>query len=325
MLQKSYVVFGEHAQVFHAIFQVGDALHAHAECVTSVLFRIDAASLKHVGVDHAAAENFDPTRVFAEVATFAAAQVARNVHLGAWFGEWEVRWTQANLRLFAKHLFGKIEQCLFQVGERNIFVDVETLYLMEKAVRAVRNGLVAIDATGAKHANWRFLTGHHARLNARSVRTQQHVGWFLNADCFLYKEGILHVARWVLWGKIQHAVHMFIVLNFRTFGHGEADAREYVDNLFADERQRVACAKCNGFGRARKIGLFGFCALFGKRLSQLVQLVLSAVAQLVQKLPDFAFFVVRNIAKFVEKCRNLPFFAEVLNAQSLQFFLRFDR
>ena len=53
--QESHVVLAEHAQVFHHIFEVGNAFNAHAKCVACVNLAVNAAKLKHVGVNHAAA------------------------------------------------------------------------------------------------------------------------------------------------------------------------------------------------------------------------------------------------------------------------------
>lgn len=55
LLQEAGVVLGEQTQVVDAVLQIGDALHTHAEGVTSVYVRVDAAGCQIVRVDHAAA------------------------------------------------------------------------------------------------------------------------------------------------------------------------------------------------------------------------------------------------------------------------------
>ena len=60
LLKETTVVFGEHSEVVDLIFEVGDALHTHSEGETAVDFRVDAARVEHIGIDHAASENLDP-------------------------------------------------------------------------------------------------------------------------------------------------------------------------------------------------------------------------------------------------------------------------
>lgn len=55
LVEEAHIVLAEHAQVFHHIFQVGNALDAQTEGVAAVHCAVDAAGLEHVGVDHAAA------------------------------------------------------------------------------------------------------------------------------------------------------------------------------------------------------------------------------------------------------------------------------
>jgi hypothetical protein len=50
----------ELAQVGDAVFEHGQAVEADAEGEALVLFRIKPAVDQHVGVDHAAAQNFEP-------------------------------------------------------------------------------------------------------------------------------------------------------------------------------------------------------------------------------------------------------------------------
>ena len=76
LLQELQVVLEEQPQVVDAVFQHGDALHAHAESETRVFLRVNAAGDEDIGVAHATAEDFNPTRVLTDVAAFAATDVA---------------------------------------------------------------------------------------------------------------------------------------------------------------------------------------------------------------------------------------------------------
>ena len=90
LFEETGVVFREEAEVVDAVLQVGDALNTHAESVAGINLGINAALVEYVGVDHATAKDLDPACVLAEATTLATADEARDVHLGAGLGEWEV-------------------------------------------------------------------------------------------------------------------------------------------------------------------------------------------------------------------------------------------
>ena len=112
-MQETHVVLGEHTQVGHVIFQVGDAFDAQAKGVARINGAVYAAGFKHIGVYHATTKDFNPTRVLAETTALAAADVARDVHFGTWFGEGEIAWTQADVGVGAEKFASKGEQHLF--------------------------------------------------------------------------------------------------------------------------------------------------------------------------------------------------------------------
>ena len=88
--EETDVVLAEEAKVLDLILEVGDALDTHTECVARVYLAVDAAKFEYVGVYHTATQNLYPTGVLAEWASLATADVTADVHLGTWFGEWEV-------------------------------------------------------------------------------------------------------------------------------------------------------------------------------------------------------------------------------------------
>ena len=116
-LQESSVVLREHSQVAHAILEIGDSLDTHTKGVSAIYLAVDAALLEDIGIDHTATEDLNPSGVLAESATLAAADMARDVHLGTRFGEGEIARTKANLGVGTKHLAGKRQKNLLQVGE----------------------------------------------------------------------------------------------------------------------------------------------------------------------------------------------------------------
>jgi hypothetical protein len=90
LFEETDIVFREHTEVFNLVFEVSDAFDTHTECVTAIYFRVDATGFEYVRVGHTTTENFYPTSVFAEWATFTTADVARDIHFGRWLCEWEV-------------------------------------------------------------------------------------------------------------------------------------------------------------------------------------------------------------------------------------------
>jgi len=165
LFQELQVVLEEQPQVVDAIFQHGDALHTHAEGEARVLLRVDAAGNEDVGVAHAATQNLNPTRVLADVAAFAATNVARDVHLRRGLGEGEIRRTETHLGALAEELLYEVIQGLLQVSKRHVLVDIQALYLMEDAVGASRDGLVAEHTARGDDADRRLVGLHHADLH----------------------------------------------------------------------------------------------------------------------------------------------------------------
>lgn len=156
--------------------------------------------------------------------------------------------TDANGFCFrAKQFTCKVEQRLLQVGKRHVFIDVKSLNLMEEAVGARRDSLVAVYASGTDDADWRLLRRHHACLHRRCVRAEQHVRRTLDEEC------VLHVARRMVGSEVQSREHVPVVLHFRTVGNRESETREDRDNLIADKRDGMACAKRRNGRRTRKV------------------------------------------------------------------------
>src|SRR4051812_30670264 len=105
----------------------GNALDAHAEGkpahlreVIRRLFTLGYALFIHAGehlrIDHAAAEQLDPSRVLAFATPLAAAEDAADLDVGAGLSEWEKAGEKARLHVRSKQRFhGVIERAL-QVG-----------------------------------------------------------------------------------------------------------------------------------------------------------------------------------------------------------------
>ena len=91
--------------------------------------------------------------MLAEATALTATDEAGNVHLGTWLREGEVGGTQADLGVSTEHLTGKRQQHLLEVCKGDVLVDIESLYLMEEAMGAGCDGLIAIDTAWADDAD----------------------------------------------------------------------------------------------------------------------------------------------------------------------------
>ena len=118
---------------------------------------------------------------------------------------------------------------------------------MEEAVGTGRDGLVAVDATGADDADGSGQLAvsvvhllHHTSLNAGSMAAQQDVLGDV-VGMLRDEERVLHVAGGVVGGEVHLREHVEVVLHLGTVGQHEAHAREDVDNLVRHDGQRVAC------------------------------------------------------------------------------------
>src|SRR5437588_2378155 len=105
LLQKSHVALKEQLDVVNPVFQHGDALHAHTEGEAAYVRGIIAVvlhELENVRVNHAAAQDFDPSAHLAQAATAAATLEATNLHVGAGLGEGKERRIEARLHAGAE-------------------------------------------------------------------------------------------------------------------------------------------------------------------------------------------------------------------------------
>ena len=166
-------------------------LHTKTEGVACVHLAVYAARLEHIGVNHSATENFNPTCMLTESTTLATTDVARDVHLGARLCEGEVARAQTNLCVRTKELACEGQEHLLKVCERHVFVNIQTFELMEEAMGACRNCLVTEHTSGANDTYWWLLLLHNSALVVAGVRTQNDVLCHI-VGVGLYEEGVLH-------------------------------------------------------------------------------------------------------------------------------------
>ena len=117
LFQEPYIVFIQNPNVVYIIAEKRSAFDTHAECIAGIFLRIISNRLKHMRMNHAGAENFQPAGMFANAASFASANEAGNIHLCAWFCEWEETWTESVLDRTSVELFCERNKCSLQLAE----------------------------------------------------------------------------------------------------------------------------------------------------------------------------------------------------------------
>ncbi len=210
--QEPQVILEIVTEVVHLPLEHSDALQSHTEGKTAVLFRVDARSLEHIRVHHTAAQDFEPARTLADIATLAVTDIAAHIHLSRRLGEREIRRPHTDFGLRAEHLAGKQQNRLLQIRESHILVNIESLNLVENAVCTRTYGLIAEHSSRADHANRQRHSLHSTDLHAGGVGAQQQRIEMPGR----HKESILHITGRVVGREIECLEHVMVILNLRT-------------------------------------------------------------------------------------------------------------
>ncbi len=319
LLQEAGVVLEVEADVVGLVLEHGHALDAESEGEAGVLLAVDAAVLEHVGIDHAAAEDLDPAGVLAERAALAAADVARHVHLRRRLGEGEEGGAQADAGLLAEELLGEVEQRLLHVGEGDVLVDIQAFHLVEDAVGAGGDDLVAEDTARADDADGRLPFLHGAHLQRGSVRAQGDVGLLLD------EEGVLHVAGGVLLREVERREDVPVVLDVGTIDGGEADLLEDAAHLVHHQGDGVAGTQGLGRGRTGDVDL---ALLDGSGLLQslalLVEIGLGLLFQQVDLLSESLALFGGHVLDLTEQRLQFALLVQELRTETFEVFRRVD-
>src|SRR5580698_6620694 len=98
LLQKPHISLKKMLQIIHAVLQHGDAVGAHTEGESGNFLRIVSTlfyELEHIRIDHATAQNFDPSCLLAGTARIISALAAptayeaADIHFRAGLREWK--------------------------------------------------------------------------------------------------------------------------------------------------------------------------------------------------------------------------------------------
>src|SRR5262244_1574419 len=232
--EEAHVVLEEQTDVVNLVLENGHPLHAHAEGPARDLLGIVAHVAQDVGVHHAGAQNLDPASMLAEPAARAAALEAEHVHLRGRFREGEERGTEAYARARPEHLAGEVIQGPLEIGHGDVAIHGEAFDLVEHGRVGGVGEVVPEDFAGADDAHGRPLRLHGADLHGRGVGAQHDVRGHM--------EGVLHVARGMVVGKVERAEVVVVRLHLGPLRHGEAEPLEDGDDLVlhADDRMHGA-------------------------------------------------------------------------------------
>ncbi len=249
LIQEAHVAGVEEADVGDAVEDHGDALDAHAEGEAADVFvwgGVEAEAEAFVadgsedgGVDHAAAEEFDPAGVFAFAAALAGAEDAGDLYVGGWLGEGEEGGEEAGFDGRAEEgAHGVIEGAL-KVGERNVGSDGEAFDLVEDGRVGGVGGVVAVHLAGDDDAQRRGLGDHGADLHGAGVGAHEQAiaARFMRLRGDL--EGVLGVAGGVVFGEVEGFEVVEVGLDLRAELGGVAELVEDFDDAVHGFEQRV--------------------------------------------------------------------------------------
>ena len=306
LLEELQVVLEHQADVVDAIFQHGDALDADAKGEAGVLIRVDVAVLQNLAVDDAAAQNFDPAGVLAQGAALAVALEAADIDLDAGLGEREVGRAQAGAGVGTEQLLHEGVQGTLQIAQGDALVHDQTFHLVEHGAVG-RVGVGTEDAAGDEHLDGRLLRIHGADLAAGGLGAEQ--------ELIGQVEGILHIAGGVVLRDVQAGEVVVVILDLRGVRHSKTHAREDVDDLVGDQRQRMQAADRAGLSGQGDVhglgsvagGQLGFLHLGGGSIVVRLHLGL----QFVDDLAHGGALFRRNGAQILHQRGDLAVFAQI--------------
>ncbi len=222
----------------------GDAFDADAEGPSAPDFGVDVSFAQDVGVDHAGAEDFDPTGLFAEPTTFLSAEDAGDIDFDAGFGEGEEAGAEADFGVFSEEGLGEEFEDSAQVGEVESFFDVESLDLMEHG--AVCDVVVAsVDGAWCDDSDGGLVTEHGADLYRACVGAQE--------GAVFEHEGVLHVAGGVVSGEVECLEVEVIPFGLGALGDFKAHLQEDVLDLSLSFLEGVFGAEGRGSSREGEV------------------------------------------------------------------------
>src|SRR5262249_17857742 len=144
-------------QVVDSILELTNSFNTHSESKTSVFIAVDIKILQHFWMHHAASQYFYPSGMLTHIATNTSANEATDIHFSTRFSKRKIRRTETNLYILTKHFLYEKIKCLLQIGEGNIFINIQSFCLMKKAMRPCTDSFIPVNTTGTNNPDWWFL------------------------------------------------------------------------------------------------------------------------------------------------------------------------
>ena len=249
--------------------------------------------------------------MLAQVAAASSAHGAAHVHLGAGFGEGEVAGSHPDPDLGPEEALGEVVQGALEVREAHVLVHVKGFHLVEHAVGAGADGLVAVDPTRGDGADRWPLAFHHAHLHAAGVGAQGHTIRATGAVRALHEEGVLHVSRRVVGGKVERAEVVAVVLHLRPLADREAHAGEDVHDTLANDGDGVQASGVSGSGRSAQVHHRTCGGLFlAQGTLELIQPLLGLLLEHVHALAQGTFLFSGHLLEVLEQSSDTSVAAE---------------
>ena len=223
-------------------------------------------------------------------------------------------WSETNNRFFSIQTFYKYFQSTFQVCHGDVFVNNQTLYLMEQWRMGCVQRIRTVNTTRSNNADRWFLFFHNTDLNWGSLSSQYHI--------VIDIEGILCIScRMIFWNiecleVIVVKLYLWSLCNIKS--HTDEDFFQLIEN----DGDWMFFAQNAAFARHGNIQCLGCKALIQKVCFQIClgffQSFLDLCTNLVCKLTDYRTFLCGEFAHLFQDCGQLSLFTKILYSDCIQ-------
>lgn len=291
----------------------GEAFDTCSEGEAGILLCIDTCGLEDVWVDNTRAEYLNPAGLFTSAASVSFTEDALHIDFDGGFGEGEKARSESYIEGLFKELLQEGLEGSFEVGEGNIFADVESFDLVKAGAMCGVDFVASVHGTGGDDAYGRLVCEHGANLNGGGMRSQESLSE-LGVDTFDH-EGVLHIARGVIFWEVQCGEVMEVIFDFGSARDDVAHISEDFGCARFDDSQGMGSACGDGSWGERCISLGLHEALFERfifnTLEVFVDELLDPVTRSVDDFSEGGSFFGREVAHVPHHFLQLAFFTGI--------------